>query len=130
MESSFHRRQAQLVRNGKKRSPAAVVGFDWDGTISAYPDAMRLLAQRFDRCVVITLNDDITPEDARRILGVPHVIVEACPYSRTDFAEWKVERCRAHKVSLMVEDDPAFAAACERAGIPVLLVAVPPWRDV
>jgi uncharacterized HAD superfamily protein len=126
-EKRFLIRKAKVVV--RKQPSKSVLGLDWDGTISAYPDALRLIAQRFDLCVVITLNDDITTGDARKILAMPHVVVEACPYSRTDFSAWKIERCRANKVNLMVEDDPTFAAACEQAGIPVLLVAFPEWRE-
>ena len=40
------------------------LGLDWDGTVSAYPEACAMLAKGFGRCIVITLNDDITLEQA------------------------------------------------------------------
>ena len=88
-----------------------------------------MLAKGFDRCVVITLNDDITLEQAVKTLACARTVVEACPYSRTDYTAWKVEMCRKYKVNLFVEDDPDIAKACEQAGIPILLVAAPVWRE-
>ncbi len=105
------------------------LGLDWDGTVSAYPEACAILAKEFTRCIVITLNDDITIEQAGTTLRCAHVVVETCPYSQTDFTAWKVEMCRKHKISLFVEDDPEIAAACEQAGIPTLMVASPSWRE-
>ena len=105
------------------------LGLDWDGTISSYPVACAILAKRFSRCVIITLNDGITLEQAVKILGCDNIVVETCPYSRTDFEEWKVEMCQKHGITLFVEDDPTIALACERAGIPILLVSPPIWRE-
>ena len=109
-----------------KSKKVSVLGLDWDDTVSAYPDGFAVLASRFDRCVIITLNDDITVEMARVYLNVQNVRVEKCPYSRTDFTVWKIEMCRKHKVSVMMDDDPEIVRACEAAGIYAICIAGSP----
>ena len=107
---------------------SSVLGLDWDDTVTAFPDGFSILAGRFDRCVIITLNDDITVETARVYLNIENVKVEQCPYSRTDFMAWKIEMCRKHEVSVMMDDDPDIIRACEAAGIFAIGIAGPGWR--
>ena len=104
------------------------LGIDWDDTASAFPEALCVLVSRFTRCVIITLNDDITAKSACELLKIPGVEIEVCPYSRQDFSAWKVEMCRKHEVSLMIDDDKDIIQACEAAGIPALWSGVPTWR--
>ncbi len=110
------------------KSLDSCLGLDWDDTASAFPEAFAVLASRFQECVVITLNDDITATLACELLKIPTVKIEVCPYSRQDFSAWKIEMCRKHEVSLMIDDDRDIIQACEAAGIPALWSGVPTWR--
>jgi hypothetical protein len=105
------------------------LGLDWDGTISHFPESCALLASKFRRCVVITLNHTITPTMAKQLLGVEDVQVEVCPFSSQDFPAWKVKMCHKHRVALMVDDDPDVIRQCEDAGIRGFLVGVAEWKD-
>jgi len=78
--------------------------------------------------VIITLNEGIDVEMAREYLNVQNIVVETCPVSRTDFTAWKIEMCRKHEVSVMMDDDTEIIRGCEAAGIYVIGVAAPNWR--
>jgi len=106
-----------------------VLGLDWDDTVSAFPEACAILANQFAKCVIITLNDDLSLETAKSVLNRADLELECCPYSRTDFTVWKIERCRAHQVAVMLDDDPEIIKACESAGIPAIYLGIPAWRS-
>lgn len=105
------------------------LGLDWDGTASHYRGEVAVLAAQAHRIVIITLNDAITPGSASAWLRVSHdrIHVEHCPDERVeDYWAWKVERCTAHGVSLMVDDDRFVCEACWAAGVPCLWVVEKP----
>lgn len=88
-----------------------------------------MLARAFARCVVITVNDDLTTEKVRNTLGVQDAELEICPYSENDLVAWKVAMCRKHSVALMVDDDSDVIRQCEAAGMRGLLVGFAEWKE-
>ncbi len=128
------RARASLLPNespmsmGVSKNLDSCLGLDWDDTASVFPAALAVLVSRFQKCVIITLNDDLTATQACELLQIPKVEIEVCPWSRQDFAAWKIEMCQKHQVSLMIDDDMEIIQACEVAGIPALWSGVPTWR--
>lgn len=110
-----------------------ILGLDWDGTASHYRGEVAVLAGLACRIVVITLNDTITPASAAEWLGVEgdRVRVEHCPDTRVeDYWTWKVEQCREHAVTVMVDDDRFVCEACWAVGVPCLWVVEKPLAFV
>ena len=102
-----------------------ILGLDWDGTISCYGPELSLLSVRADRVVVITLNDEITPAIAAKVLSfdLSRVEVTICPDEQIEtYASWKSAECLRLGVSLMIDDDTNVVNNCRSAGIPTLLV--------
>ncbi len=101
------------------------LGLDWDGVISHFPEELNILAAKFSRVAVITLNRTITLERVMAAFaGVQaEFILEHCPDDKRDeYAAWKAEACRRHKVSLMIDDDGYVVMECRSLGIPTLAV--------
>lgn len=101
------------------------LGLDWDGVISHFPEEIKILARKFSRVVIITLNRTITPERVMTAFAdIPaEYFLEICPDDkRDDYAAWKAETCRRHKVSLMIDDDGYVVMECRSLGIPTLAV--------
>lgn len=108
---------------------ANVLALDWDGTITSYPDALTAMAGRFDRVVVVTMNDTVTATMAATALSLPvaRILVEICPdddsMDFSGYATWKARTCLRHGALLMIDDDPGVISACQQAGVPALLVS-------
>lgn len=108
---------------------ATVLALDWDGTVTAHAGALAVLAQRFDRVVIVTMNDTVTASMAAAALSYAEsrIAVEICPDNQDmdfdGYAVWKARTCQAHGVRLMIDDDPGVVSACRSAGVPALLVA-------
>lgn len=101
------------------------LGLDWDGTISCYFPELGLLAQQAAKVVIITINDEITVEQAAKTLNIDEesVSVWICPDERIDdYGVWKAETCLAHDISLMIDDELPVVTACWSVGVPALLV--------
>lgn len=102
------------------------IGLDWDGTISAYPSAFGFLADLFDKCVVITLNETITINIAASKLGLDKakIALEICPNENIGhYDKWKADMCFAHDVDIMFDDDTDVVSACVKKGIKAVAVA-------
>jgi hypothetical protein len=103
-----------------------VLGLDWDGTVSDYPLGFAFLAGLFSKCVIITINDEITPDLASSTLNIEidKVTVEICTHEHLEnYQEWKANRCVAHQVDLMFDDDPGVVLACINRGIRAITVS-------
>ncbi len=103
-----------------------VIGLDWDGTISDYPDSFSFLASLFSRCVIITVNDEITQELASSTLhiDISKITVEICPPDSIEkYQDWKANICLAHKVDIMFDDDSDVVLACLNKGIRAITVS-------
>jgi len=103
-----------------------VIGLDWDGTVSDYSAAFAFLATLFDSVVIITVNDEITPEIASQTLKLTEktVNVEICPDNRLGTAsEWKAEICVKYGVDIMFDDNPDIVLACHKRGIRAITVS-------
>ncbi|MGE5476372.1 MAG: hypothetical protein ACM3Q1_06935 [Bacteroidales bacterium] len=109
----------------------AILALDWDGTITCHAAALSIMAHRFDRVVIVTMNDTVTAKMAAAALSFPEakIRVEICPEDQSmdfsGYADWKARTCLSHDVHLMIDDDPGVVAACQRAGVPALLVSSP-----
>jgi hypothetical protein len=103
----------------------AILGLGWDGTVSAYHDAFTFLAQRFNECVIITLNDELTLTHAAAVLKLDpqRLRLVICPIERiADAPAWTVEQCRLYRIDLMFDNDKNIAHACRNFGIRVIHV--------
>ncbi|MCS6808750.1 MAG: hypothetical protein RML40_08810 [Bacteroidota bacterium] len=98
------------------------LGIDWDGVITHFPREIRILASKFSRVIIITLNKGITPERAYEALG-RSAEVEICPdEERDNHSLWKAKTCYRCGVDLMIDDDSFVIAECRSLGIPALAV--------
>ncbi len=100
-----------------------ILGLDWDGTVSDYKTEFALLASRFDSVVIITLNNQITPQLAAATLNLDQTLVsvEICPDLRLDdYGHWKTEICRKHSIVIMFDDDRYVIGQCRSSGIAVI----------
>ena len=107
------------------------LGLDWDGVISDYSKALRILLRYAHTLVVITLNDAITSEIAGMVLrrASDTIFVEICPQDRLDdYDVWKKETCLRYKIGLMLDDDPKVLHTCKEAGIHTILIAENPRK--
>lgn len=110
---------------------ATVLALDWDGTVTSYADALTAMARRFDRVIIVTMNDTVTVEMAAAALSYPEprITVEICPDDESmdfnGYADWKAQTCQIHGAHLMIDDDPSVVSACRLAGVPALLVSSP-----
>ena len=80
----------------------------------------------FTKCVILTVNDEITTELAASALNVhsDHVAVEICPEQDIEhYHEWKADRCLVHAVDIMFDDDPDVVLACLNKGIKAITVS-------
>jgi hypothetical protein len=99
------------------------LGLAWDSTGAVYSSAFALLAPHFQRCVIITLNDELTPDAVAQTLNIApaNVILEVCPEARiADSPHWKVEICRLHGIDLMFDADEHVVKICRDSGIQVI----------
>lgn len=103
-----------------------IIGLDWDGTVSDYPDGFSFLVSLFFKCVIITVNSEITQAFASSTLNadVNSVIVEVCPRDNLEnYQDWKVDICLAHQVDIMFDDDADVVLACLNKGIRAITVS-------
>lgn len=103
-----------------------IIGLDWDGTISDYPTGFAFLAHLFSKCIIITVNGEITQELAASTLeiDVDKVVVKICSHDDIEnYAHWKAETCLAHHVDIMFDDDPDVVLACLNKGIRAINVS-------
>lgn len=110
---------------GTERPTIKVLALDWDGTVSCYAEPLGLIARVAQRVVIVTLNDEVSSSIAAAALGIPpaRVSVDVCPEERVeDYPQWKVERCRAHGASLVIDDDVLVVRACFQSRIPAICV--------
>ena len=101
------------------------LGLDWDDTVTDFPVAFSLLCRAFRNVVIITLNHDVTIEEAERRLGCRIERVEHCPdevvIGGTSHI-CKAETCRKLGVDLMFDDDPDVVKECLKIGVQAICV--------
>lgn len=90
-----------------------VIGIDWDGTADRYFRGLSVLCKNAKEVHIISLNNRITVEDARILLGVPitgfHIMPDEAFKSANDvfldIARWKHNVCAENNVDLMIDDE-------------------------
>jgi uncharacterized HAD superfamily protein len=101
-------------------------GFDWDGTVTSYPEAFQAISKSLVLIIIITVNDVVHIYHVRQFLKLDDdksIILEICPDNRLDdYFTWKTEKCIEHQVNLFFDDDLNVVRACKKHGIPALLV--------
>ena len=55
---------------GADAAPASVLALDWDETTSDYPLSFRELARRFERVIIVTVNDELTLDTVCQVLDL------------------------------------------------------------
>ena len=101
------------------------IGLDWDDTITAYPEAFKIVSGQFKRVYIITINNYLTCAEAETVLGRDIEEVLICPKNRTFSGEshiWKAEMCKQHNIPLMMDDDPDVIEECRKNGIHAILI--------
>jgi hypothetical protein len=112
-----------MNETSQTHSTTDTLGLDWDGVISHFPREMKILASKFSRTVVITLNRSVTYILAAETLRNAEVHVEICPDDRRDdYAAWKAEMCLKHNVTLLLDDDGYVVIECRSREIPALAI--------
>lgn len=110
---------------------ADILALDWDETTSDYPMAFRQLARRFARVIIVTVNDELTVEQACHWLhrSAADLEIFCCPDEAIDnVAEWKADICVAQNVALMFDDNPEVVRACHRKGVNAIGVSERAWK--
>ena len=104
------------------------IGLDYDDTITAYPEAMKVLA-RSNTIIVVTLNTEITPFQLQQILGSRPEHVLVMPDNEFDTTSedvgvglWKAKMCEEYRLDLMIDDLQSVCEACTNIGIPSIQV--------
>ena len=93
----------------------SILGLDWDETVTDYPLSFRALAQNFQKVVIITVNDELTPEIVSQVLQRKEndVAIFCCPDEELEnMAGWKAQICHQQQVDIMFDDNPAVVKAC------------------
>jgi hypothetical protein len=104
-------------------SPNDILGLDWDGVISHFPEEMIFLASKFNHVVVITLNHTVTLKRVREVLQKKNCLLEICPDDRREnYTVWKAEVCKQHSIALMIDDDGFVVSECRSQGVRCLAV--------
>ena len=107
------------------------LALDWDETTSDYPLAFKELSKRFDRVIIVTVNNDLTLTDVCKCLQrTPKEIqIYCCPDDNLeDIAEWKAQTCKDEYVALMFDDNPHVVRACHGKGINAICVNERTWK--
>ncbi len=102
------------------------LGLDWDGTATDFPKPFSILAQLFDRTIIITVNPTVTVEKVSELLGLEQSKIEVviCPTDHLQrYADWKADQCELLAVTIMFDDDGSVVDSCRDRGIPVIGVA-------
>ncbi|WP_144394555.1 hypothetical protein [Pleionea sediminis] len=115
----------------KGNSVSNVLALDWDETTSDYPLAFREIAKNYERVIIITVNDELTVDDACRWLNrkTSDLEIFCCPDDNIDDVPgWKSEVCCQHQVALMFDDNPDVVRACHLRGINAICVSERVWK--
>ncbi len=115
------------------KSVVNTLAVDWDETTGDYPLAFRELSKRFDRVIVVTVNDELVLEDVcKHFDRTPETLDIYCfPFDRytyEDIGPWKASVCEREKVALMFDDDPNVIRNCHKIGVNAILVSERSWK--
>lgn len=116
------------LRNSHTDSTLAL---DWDGTTSDYPFAFFELAKRFDKIIIVTVNERISRNIVCNYLqrAAEEVNIFCCPDEKLgEVAEWKAQICNDENVALMFDDDPRVVRACHSLGVNAICVREREWK--
>ena len=103
----------------------SVIGLDWQGVATHFDKAFSCLIDKYDLCVIITLEKNLTIESVANFLNVDQskIQVEICPAERNfSYEKWKAEICIKYNVELVFDDDPHVVMECQRQNINAILV--------
>ncbi|WP_223788208.1 hypothetical protein [Marinicella meishanensis] len=112
-------------------STQSVLALDWEETTSDYPLAFKVLAERFERVIIVTVNDDLTTAEACECLHrSPDTLkIFCCPDEWiVDVPGWKSTVCLEQQVALMFDDSPDVVRACHKKGINAICVSERTWK--
>ncbi len=72
------------------------LALDWDETTSDYPLAFKKLAKRFNRVIIVTVNNELTLTEVCKCLQrtLEEIQIFCCPDDNLEnIAEWKAKIC-------------------------------------
>ena len=107
------------------------LALDWDETTSDYPLAFRELARRFDRVIIVTVNDELTLDYVCQRLGITlgQTEIQCCPGDALEnVGQWKAQICAEQQVALMFDDNPDVVRACHALGVNAICVRERSWK--
>ena len=108
-----------------------VLALDWDETTSDYPLAFKEIAKLYERVIIVTVNDELTVEDACLWLGrtPENLRIFCCPDDNIeDVPGWKSNVCFKEQVALMFDDNPDVVRACHNKGVNAICVSERAWK--
>ena len=95
------------------------------------PLAFRELATRFDRVIIVTVNDELEIHHASDALGLNQAMLTifCCPDdSLHEVAEWKAVICQREGAAIMFDDSPHVVQACHKIGVNAICVSERSWK--
>jgi len=108
-----------------------ILALDWDETTSDYPLAFKELAKRFERVIIVTVNDELTLDYVCEYLKrtPQEVQIFCCPNDNLEkVAEWKAQICSNERVAIMFDDNPNVVRACHNLGVNAIYVNERTWK--
>ncbi|MBK8103640.1 MAG: HAD family hydrolase [Cellvibrionales bacterium] len=118
-------------KHAQTRSFLNTLALDWDETTSDYPLAFQELARRFDRVIIVTVNDELTLDYVCQHLGITPDVTEihCCPADALEnVGQWKAQVCAEQQVALMFDDNPDVVRACHALGVNAICVRERSWK--